>query len=231
MLAEGAQQVLDEHRPGRVGARVAHHPADVEIVEPKQFADARGVTHSETLPPHTIDFPVMTGTVTLMEREDELSFADQVGRYFTQRYGMAPVTGRVLGWLMICDPPEQTPAALAETLGASRSSIGTAVTLLERNNLIQRTRPAGERADRVWLDPEAGARDLDDPQQYLDQAALAHRGLAILANTEPRRRARLLEMAALSEFLAKRTPELAAEWRAHRDALRAAGDLPSTSSH
>ena len=157
---------------------------------------------------------------------EELSGADQVGRYFAQRYGMAPVTGRVLGWLMICDPPEQTAAELAEALGASRSSIGTAITMLERNSLIERTRAAGDRADRVRLDQEAGARDLDDPQQYLDQAALAHRGLAMLADAPLPRRARLLETAALAEFLAKRTPELAVEWRAHRDALRASGDLP-----
>lgn len=160
--------------------------------------------------------------------EDELSFADQVGRYFAQRYGLPPVTGRVTGWLMICDPPAQTPAQLSEALGASRSSIGTAVSLLDRMSYIQRTRPAGERADRIRLDPEAGAGDLDDPQQYLDQAAMAHRGLALLADASPARRARLLEYAAFAEFLAKRTPELADEWRAHRDALRAAGELPST---
>lgn len=161
-----------------------------------------------------------------MDEEDELSFADHVGRWFTQRYGMAPATGRVLGWLMICDPPAQTPAQLSEALGVSRSSIGTAVTLLERMSFIQRVRPAGERADRIRLDPEAGARDLDDPQQYLDQVTMAHRGLAILADTSPERRARLLEMAAFAEFLAERTPEIAAEWRAHRDALRASGELP-----
>lgn len=161
-----------------------------------------------------------------MSGEDELSFADQVGRWFAQRYGMAPVTGRVLGWLMICDPPAQTPAQLAEALGASRSSIGTAVALLERNSYIQRIRPAGERADRIRLDPEAGARDLDDPQQYLDQASMAHRGLALLGDAPPQRRARLLEMTAFAEFLAKRTPELAAEWRVYRDALRASGELP-----
>lgn len=163
-----------------------------------------------------------------MAPEDELSFADQVGRYFAQRYGMAPVTGRLLGWLMICDPPAQTSAALAEALGASRSSIGTAVDMLERNNLVVRTRPAGERADRIQIEPEAGAADLDDPQQYLDQVAIAHRGLALLEGESPQRRARLLEFAALAEFLAKRTPELAAEWRDHRDALRASGELPPT---
>lgn len=134
-----------------------------------------------------------------------------------------------MGWLMICDPPAQTPAQLSEALGTSRSSIGTAVALLERMSYITRTRAVGERADRIQLDPQAGAaHDLEDVQQYLDQAAMARRGLALLNDAPPERRARLLETAAFAEFLAKRTPELAAEWRAHREALRAAGKLPPT---
>jgi DNA-binding MarR family transcriptional regulator len=161
-----------------------------------------------------------------MSWEDELSFADHVGRWFAQQFGMAPITGRVMGWLMVCDPPAQTPAQLSEALGASRSSIGTAVALLERLSFIQRIRPAGERVDRIRLDPEFGPRDLENSQQYLDQVAMVRRGLAILADAPPERRARLLEMAAFAEFLAKRTPELAAEWRAHRDVLRASGELP-----
>jgi DNA-binding MarR family transcriptional regulator len=158
--------------------------------------------------------------------EDELSFADQVGRLFTQRYGVPPVTGRVYGWLLICDPPAQTPAQISEALGASRSSIGAAVSMLERQSLAQRFRPAGERADRIRLHPEAGLRDLEDPQEHLDQAALARRGLTILGDAPPERKARLIGMAAFSEFLAQRAPELAQEWRARLEELRASGELP-----
>jgi hypothetical protein len=41
----------------------------------------------------------------------------------------------------------------------------------------------------------------------------------------------LLEMAAFAEFLLARLPELEKDWKAHREALRAAGDLPATPTH
>ena len=61
----------------------------------------------------------------------ELDFADQVGRFFARQYGMPPATGRVAGWLLICDPPAQTAAEIAEALQMSRSAVGAAVSTLE----------------------------------------------------------------------------------------------------
>ena len=40
---------------------------------------------------------------------------------------MTPMAGRMWGWLLICEPPEQTAAEIAEALQASRGAIsGTA---------------------------------------------------------------------------------------------------------
>lgn len=164
---------------------------------------------------------------SMMRDRDALSFADAVGRFYARRYGMAPMTGRLLGWLMICDPPAQTAAELARALGVSRSAVGAAVSLLERWCYLQRSHMPGQRAERIRLHPAVAERSLEDPQEYLDQAALARRGLELLGDTSMAKRARLLEMAAFADFLARRTPELAVEWRAHREALRAAGDLPT----
>ena len=41
----------------------------------------------------------------------------------------------------------------------------------------------------------------------------------------------LLEWAAFADFLVARLPELEKDWKAHREALRAAGDLPDTQQH
>ena len=34
-----------------------------------------------------------------MTLEQELGFADQVGRHYARQYGMPPMMGRVAGWL------------------------------------------------------------------------------------------------------------------------------------
>jgi hypothetical protein len=48
----------------------------------------------------------------------------------------------------------------------------------------------------------------------------------VLPDASPERRAVLLEWAAFADFLAERLPLLEEEWKVHRAALRAAGELP-----
>jgi DNA-binding MarR family transcriptional regulator len=161
-----------------------------------------------------------------MARDDELAFADKLGRFFARQYGLPPVFGRVFAWLLICDPPEQTAAEIAEALRTSRSAVGSAIVSLENQAIVQRTRAAGERADRVSFHPEAAVRGLESAEEYGAMLALAREGLEVLGDAPPARRARLMESVAFYEFLLERMPAVAAEWRARRDALRASGDLP-----
>jgi len=159
--------------------------------------------------------------VDIMATDAELVFADHAGRFYAREYGFPPVTGRVLGYLVVCDPPQQTIAELAEALLASRSAIAGAVKSLESLHAVQRTRAAGERVDRVSIDPAALEPKGFGPAEYEEQAALAREALDLLKDAGPARRAVLEEAAALYDFLAKRLPEVLDEWRAHRDALRA----------
>jgi biotin operon repressor len=160
-----------------------------------------------------------------MPRDDELIFADHAGRFYAREHGLPPMAGRLLGYLMICDPPHQTIDQLAEALMASRSAITGAVKLLEAYGMVVRSRRAGERVDRV-----AGNLDALEPRNFEstlfnEQAALFREGLALLADATPARRAPLEELVALAEFLGERLPQVLAEWRERRDALRASGRL------
>jgi hypothetical protein len=146
--------------------------------------------------------------------DEELTFADHTGRFYARRYGMAPMAGRLLGYMTVCDPHEQSITELADALLASRSAIAGAVNTLETLRLIQRSRAAGERMDRVRI-------DMSGPN------AMGFReGLRLLADAPPERRAILLEWAAFADFLVERLPVLEQEWKERREALRAAGQLP-----
>lgn len=156
----------------------------------------------------------------------ELDFTDQVGRFFARQYGMLPATGRVAGWLLICDPLAQTAAEIAEALQMSRSAVGAAISTLEPQGMLRRTRTAGERADRVMIHPTYGEQSLESPGEYEALAALSRRGLQVIADASLERRARLIGMTALADFLVDRMPKLADEWREHVETLRAKGELP-----
>jgi MarR family len=152
--------------------------------------------------------------------------ADHCGRFYARRYGMAPMVGRLLGYLAICDPRDQSIAELAEALLASRSAIAGAINALDTLGLVRRSRAAGQRMDRVRIDL-TGPRSMGfDVTEYQEQGDLAREGLALLADAPLERRAVMLEWAAFADFLVARLPLMEQDWKAHREALRAAGELP-----
>jgi MarR family len=164
--------------------------------------------------------------VLAMPTDAEITFADHVGRFYARRYGMAPMVGRLLGYLSVCDPRDQSIAELADALLASRSAIAGAVTTLESLRLIKRSRAAGERMDRVRIDMSSPNATGFDMSEYTEQGELAREGLAVLRDAPPERRAILLEWAAFADFLVERLPLLEQEWKQRRAALQAAGALP-----
>jgi hypothetical protein len=160
-----------------------------------------------------------------MPTDGEITFADHMGRFYARRYGMAPMVGRLLGYLAVCDPREQSITELADALLASRSAIAGAVNSLESLGLIRRSRAAGERMDRVRIDMSSPRATGFDMSEYEEQGDLAQEGLRLLADAPAERRAVLLEWAALSEFLVERLPLLEKEWKERRGALLAAAEL------
>jgi DNA-binding transcriptional ArsR family regulator len=133
---------------------------------------------------------------------------------------------RLLGYLAVCDPPEQSIGELAEALLASRSAIASAVKVLETSHAVHRFRVAGERMDRVRINissPEALGMDVSE---YEELGELVCEGLKVLADAPPERRAVLLEMSGFAAFLLEQVPRLQQEWQARRAALVASGELP-----
>jgi DNA-binding MarR family transcriptional regulator len=154
-----------------------------------------------------------------MPTADELAYTDRMAHFYAREYGFPPVAGRVLGYLLICQPPQQTIAELSEALLASRSAITGAVVLLAGHNVVRRTRSAGQRVDHVSLDPRALDPTGFAGATYAEQAALARQALEILDDSPSERRSILEEGAAFFDFLAERMPALLIEWHNRREAI------------
>jgi DNA-binding transcriptional regulator GbsR (MarR family) len=151
-------------------------------------------------------------------------FIDGSAEWWAKSYGMPRMTGRVFAWLLICDPPEQTAAQLAEALQASKGSISGATGVLVRAHLVDRLHIRGERADRFRLRPEAWDEQLGD-QEASQVRALVAEGLAALADAPPSRRARLQELDAFYAWWQSRMPALSEEWQQYkREKLMGGGD-------
>ncbi|WP_299428837.1 MarR family transcriptional regulator [uncultured Meiothermus sp.] len=115
--------------------------------------------------------------------------------------GTPRIAARILGWLMVCDPPEQSATQLAQTLGASKASISTMIRVLTQGMLIERVPKRGSRQDFYRIRPGAWTdltvKRLSALSIYTQ---LAERGLELMATAPPEQRTRLEEMRDLFGF-------------------------------
>jgi DNA-binding MarR family transcriptional regulator len=149
-----------------------------------------------------------------MDRDGVLIFSDHVGRFYAERYGFPPVAGRLIGYLYVCEPAQQSINDISQALLTSRSAINNAIKMLETQKLVHRSRPAGTRSDLIRLNPLGWANLGFDPTEYLQMAILGREGLALISNAAPERRQALEVVVSLNEFLAERLPQLYEEWNA-----------------
>jgi DNA-binding transcriptional regulator GbsR (MarR family) len=141
--------------------------------------------------------------------EKERSFIEEVGLVFEQT-GLPRMAGRLFGWLLIADPPYQSPSELAEVLQASKGSISTTVRLLTQSGFIERYVIPGSRHDYFRLPEDAIKKVI---RHGLDQEikmfkSLSERGLEMMKSLPPKRKAWLNEMKNHYGYLDKNFPTL-----------------------
>jgi len=152
-----------------------------------------------------------------MDRDKVLIFADHVGRFYAQRYGFPPVTGRVIGYLGVCEPAKQSINDIADTLLTSRSAINNAIKQLELQNLITRTRPAGTRADLIGFNPSGWQTSGFDSSEYTEMVSLLREGLQLLGDDKTERREALEIAVSLNEYLAEKLPKIYEEFMTYHN--------------
>lgn len=68
---------------------------------------------------------------------EEAEFVDRLGLFF-ELLGATRTMGRVYGWLLICDPPQQSLTQLADRLSVSKASISTVARQLLEGGMVER---------------------------------------------------------------------------------------------
>jgi hypothetical protein len=77
--------------------------------------------------------------------DERQRWVERVATFCVEEWGLPPITGRVLGWLMICDPPEQSAGGIADAIQTSRASLTS--NIAEEGFAI--TGHEGPRAERI----------------------------------------------------------------------------------
>jgi DNA-binding transcriptional regulator GbsR (MarR family) len=91
----------------------------------------------------------------MADDEQVLEWVERMSMLFADEYGVPPIAGRILGWLMICDPPEQSAGQIAAAIGASKGSLTTNIRVLTDAGFVRRRTRPGERTNYYRVDDDA----------------------------------------------------------------------------
>lgn len=141
-------------------------------------------------------------------------WVEQVGLW-AEHAGLPRSTGRVLGWLLACDPPEASAADLAEGLAASTGSVSQATRQLVATGLVEKVAVKGDRRTYYRVPPEAlvGLLEAEVPR-ITAMRELGEDGMAALdlPDDDPRA-ARLRAWTDVATFFERQWPALIERWR------------------
>lgn len=147
---------------------------------------------------------------------EEATFVDRFG-LFMEMLGATRTMGRVYGWLLICDPPQQSLSELAAALSVSKASVSTVARQLQEGGMIERL-PSATRQHHYRVTPGGFSSVLDTQLSLMKPGIdVADFGLSVLGNDRAEQRERLEDFRDFCEFSAQDyRDELMARWNDYR---------------
>jgi len=147
---------------------------------------------------------------------EELKFIERFGMLFEQG-GLAPMAGRILGWLLICDPPNQSMSDLTEVLRASKGSISTSLNTLTGVGWVEKLRLPGERRAYYRIPEGIWTHLLELRLKFFSIIRqLAEDGLRLIEHRPKSSKVRLTEMFEVFSFFEREIPALLQQWKARQ---------------
>ena len=133
---------------------------------------------------------------------EEAEFVDRLG-LFMEMLGGPRTMGRAYGWLLICDPPQQSLTQLAEALSVSKASVSTVARQLQQGGMIERL-PSPTRQHLYRVTPGGFASVLDTQLSLMKLGIdAADFGLSLLGKDRAEQRERLEDFRDFCEFSAQ----------------------------
>ena len=147
------------------------------------------------------------------KNKELLAFVEEAAMIF-EGFGLSGMSGRLLGWLLVCTPPHQSAGQLAEKLKASKGSISAATKYMIQIGFVERFRLPGDRKTYYRLIPNLWV----ELGQMRDRGAtvwrkFAERGIELLADEPMEVKERLVEMHHIHAFYERERPKILERWK------------------
>ena len=155
------------------------------------------------------------------QRRAERLLVEEYG-LLLEEMGGTRMEGRVLAWLLLADPPEQSLTEIAAALGVSKAAVSTAARSLLQSRAVERVVEPGRRGD--YYRCIAGKfENVLGIEHVVAFGTLVDRGLELVAGRDQTQSnyALLREMRDFIDFLEAEIPGLLSRWQERRAAGRA----------
>ena len=144
--------------------------------------------------------------------EDRERYVEDFGVLIGE-FGLPRMVGRVLGVLLISDPPERSAEELAEALRASRGAISSSTRTLVQTGLVERRARPGERRDYFRIKPGAWDELMHRELEALSTfRQMAERGLLLMRSSNPQAKIGLQEMRDFYTYWESELPAVLKRW-------------------
>lgn len=151
----------------------------------------------------------MTGSTT---HEHLQGYLERWGMLF-ELLGATRMMGRILGWLLVCDPPEQSAGDIAEAVGASAGSVSTTTRALTQAGMVERLGIPGERSAHFRVRSGVWGQLLRKRMSYIvSMRDLVEEGLELGGERSEESRLRLRELGSYCSFIERELPGFVESW-------------------
>ncbi len=139
---------------------------------------------------------------------------------YIERWGMVlealggtRMMGKILGWLIICDPPEQTAADIAIAVNASAGTVSTTTRALVQAAMIEKVGLPGKRSAYYRVKPGMWAQLMKARMARMHiMGQLADEGLELFPEADSGSSDRLREIGSYIRFVEREFPALLDQW-------------------
>jgi DNA-binding transcriptional regulator GbsR (MarR family) len=134
---------------------------------------------------------------------EQHEFIEHMGRWWETGTG-SRVAGRILGWLIVCEPPHQSAADMVEALSISTGSVSTQIRLLEGLEFVERVTFPSDRSTYYQLKPDVWVHVMGtEPDHLKRMQAISEAGAAVVPEERPER---LTDIGLIAGFFLQKWP-------------------------
>lgn len=144
--------------------------------------------------------------------EAERSFVDGVARHYHEAHGVTWEKGRVMAWMIISDPIEQTLPQISAAVDATVDQIEQLIEQLVLAGLYQRIETPGMETRYRLVDDGYPKAVSDTFASWPEYRRIFQYGLEVLADASDERRRRIAEIEELFGYIVGDLADMSKRW-------------------